>query len=788
MAVKKLLSVFLSLLLLLSFTGTLAQAEETTSMSVEKAIQVFKQQGKTKGIVEGYIVGYTQSPSKYTKDPAKFDDTNVAIADSPNETNPDKIMPVQLPKGDVRSAVNVKDHPENIGKKVSLTGTLELYFSSPGLKSVTAHKFQGEEQNRVSDVVASPGGGEVAKGTAVTLTTNTEGATIYYTLDGSNPTNKSVRYNGRIVVNENSVVKAIAEKEGLTSSAISTFSFIIVNNEPVRIHDIQGKSHISPYKGKNVYNVEGVVTALDKNGFYIEDNQPDNDPATSEGMYVYKKDANVAVGDLIQVDGEVEEYVGPGYAERFETDLTTTEIKTSRVAVIAKDQPLPAPIVLGENGVKIPNQIIDNDAFGLFDPNEDAIDFYESIEGMRVTMPTPKIIAPQKNGNLYVTVKNSEDKVVTKYGTPLLDENQLNPERLSVKVPRDYVAKVGDTFTGDITGVVGYDYGSFRISPVTELPSVVDGGFKRVGANIQPRLDKLTVATYNIENFSANKKETTDEKVKELAYSIKYNLKMPDIIGVEEMQDNNGSINDGTTDASLSAKRIIDAVLEIRGPKYEYVEIAPSNNQDGGAPGANIRVGFFYNPSRVKLATVPKLLDKNVVRIGDENALFDSTRKPLAAEFTFQGQNVVVVANHLNSKLGDATPFGKVQPLVLKSEEKRIQLAQEVNYFVQGIQKKNANAPVVVLGDMNDFEFSKPLKALEGTILKDMLNTVPKENRYTYIHEGNAQVLDHILVTNNIAPHTVVDPVHLNSNIMKEHGRVSDHDPVLAQIDLKKAS
>lgn len=263
---------------------------------------------------------------------------------------------------------------------------------------------------------------------------------------------------------------------------------------------------------------------------------------------------------------------------------------------------------------------------------------------------------------------------------------------------------------------------------------------------------------------------------------------MPDIIGVEEMQDNNGTINDGTTDASLSAKRIIDAVLEIRGPKYEYVEIAPNNNLDGGAPGANIRVGFFYNPSRVKLATVPKLLDKNVVRIGDENPLFESTRKPLAAEFTFQGQNLVVVANHLNSKIGDATPFGKVQPLVLKSEEKRVQLAQEVNNFVQGIQKKNTNAPVVVLGDMNDFEFAKPLKTLEGTILKNMLNTVPKENRYTYIHEGNAQVLDHILVTNNIAPHTIVDPVHLNSNIMKEHGRVSDHDPVLAQIDLKKAS
>ncbi len=63
----------------------------------------FSEHGKSKGVVEGYIVGYTQSPSKYTRDPAKFGDTNVAIADSPDETNPEKGMPVQLPKGDVRA-------------------------------------------------------------------------------------------------------------------------------------------------------------------------------------------------------------------------------------------------------------------------------------------------------------------------------------------------------------------------------------------------------------------------------------------------------------------------------------------------------------------------------------------------------------------------------------------------------------------------------------------------------------------------------------------------------------
>lgn len=215
MDVKKIAIIFLSLALMVSFTGIVAKAEESGTLSVNEAIQLFQNHGTSKGIVEGYIVGYTQSPSKYTKDPAKFGDTNVAIADSPNEINPDKIMPVQLPKGEVRTAVNVKDHPENIGKKVRLTGTLELYFSSPGLKSVTAYKFQDETENRVSDVVASPNGGEIAKGTAVTLTTDTAQAEIYYTLDGSAPTNKSIRYNEPIVLNENSVITAIGVKKGL---------------------------------------------------------------------------------------------------------------------------------------------------------------------------------------------------------------------------------------------------------------------------------------------------------------------------------------------------------------------------------------------------------------------------------------------------------------------------------------------------------------------------------------------------------------------------------------------
>ncbi|KEK20137.1 endonuclease [Bacillus manliponensis] len=788
MTLKRIVAILISFTLFLLCTDVITKAEASRMLTVKEAIEVFQTNGKSNEVVEGYIVGYTQSPSKYTKDPAKFGDTNVAIADSPDETNPANIMPVQLPKGEVRAAVNVKDKPENVGKKVRLTGTLDSYFSSPGLKEVTAYEFEGETQNRVKQVVATPNGGTVQKGTAVTLATETEGANIYYTLDGTEPSTESSLYKESITVNGNLVIKAIAVKEGMEAAPVMTFSFQVATEEAIRIHDIQGKSHTSPYDDQKVSGVEGVVTAVDTYGFYMQDPKPDNDPATSEGIYVYKKGAGVAVGDAVAINGQVEEFVGPGYADKFKTDLTITEIKASEVTVTAQNVEKPTAIVLGKNGLQLPADIIDNDAFSTFDPSEDAIDFYESLEGMLVTAPSPTIIAPQKHGNLYVTVNNGTNKVTTKFGTPLLQADNFNPERLSIKVSRDYVAKVGDQFTGDITGVVGYDYGAYRVTPATELPTVTDGGFKQAGTSIQPRLGKLTVATFNIENFSANEKETSDEKVQKLAYAIKYNLRMPDIIGIQEMQDNNGTVNDGTTDASQSAKRLIDAIKAIRGPEYEYVEIAPQNNVDGGAPGANIRVGFLYNPSRVKLAKNPKLLEESVVRIGENSDAFASSRKPLAAEFQFRGERVVVISNHFNSKLGDASPFGKIQPLVLQSEEKRVEIAKEVNAFVSDIQKRHKDAAVVVLGDMNDFEFSKPLAALKGDIMQNMLETVPEENRYTYIHEGNAQVLDHIFVTNNLAPHTVVDPVHMNTNGMKEHGRVSDHDPVLAQIDLKKAS
>ena len=98
--------------------------------------------------VKAYIVGFV--PEK-TIDDAKFTAegceavSNVLIAASADETSVDNVMPVQLPVGDVRNAINLKDNPTNIKQEVVLCGNIETYFGKTGLKSVVWAKLGDKE-------------------------------------------------------------------------------------------------------------------------------------------------------------------------------------------------------------------------------------------------------------------------------------------------------------------------------------------------------------------------------------------------------------------------------------------------------------------------------------------------------------------------------------------------------------------------------------------------------------------------------------------------------------------
>ena len=118
-----------------------------------------------------------------------------------------------------------------------------------------------------------------------------------------------------------------------------------------------------------------------------------------------------------------------------------------------------------------------------------------------------------------------------------------------------------------------------------------------------------------------------------------------------------------------------------------------------------------------------------------------------------------------------------------------MQQATEVRDFVDRIVAADRHANVVVLGDLNDFDFSAPIDALTSTgHLVDLPRTLPIAERYTYVFEGNSEVLDHILLSPSLAfagspcgckPLFDYDPVHLNAEF---NDQVSDHDPQVVRL------
>ncbi|MDI2587546.1 endonuclease [Psychrobacillus sp. NEAU-3TGS] len=658
-------------------------------------------------------------------------------------------------------------------------------------------------------VIANPGSGTFVGGTTVTLSTTTVGAEIYYTEDGTEPTKESTKYTAPIEIKKDTTIKAVViTAEG--SSEVKSFEYKITDS--LQIHDIQGAGHATSFDGKTVEGIQGVVTySFELSGstyYHIQtpDELADNDPNTSEAILLYsgKNKWPIKVGDLVSVTGKVSEYAYDGYSDANQTDLKTTQINVrndqgGKVEVIKNGVTLPAPIIIDETKMALAK--IDSDNLTVFNPTVDAIDFWESIEGMRVEVGNVKAVAPQEHGDLVTLLENAPTNSL--HGGVLYEEGNQNPNRIQFRLEpngpgRDFEVATGDKFNGPITGVVGYSFQNFKIYvSLDEMKAAhTKGTAKPEKTTIAKSEDKLTIASYNLENFSNNTKSTSNDKASKLARAIANDMQSPDIVGVTEVQDNNGE-DSGDSKADQSYARLIAAIKAAGGAQYKYVNIDPVNNQDGGAPNANIRVGFLYNPERVKLtegissgnATTAVgyqdgKLTLNPGRIDPTNSAFNSSRKPLAAQFDFKGESVIVIANHWNSKSGDTPLFGSIQPPKYDSETQRHKIANIVYNFVEDIKTKNPDANVVSLGDFNDYQFSQSLKIHEGSLMTNMINKVETADRYTYLYQGNSQVLDHILVTKNLESKTKIDILHINADFTDMAGRASDHDPVMVQIDL----
>ncbi|WP_327690844.1 endonuclease/exonuclease/phosphatase [Streptomyces sp. NBC_00461] len=598
--------------------------------------------------------------------------------------------------------------------------------------------------------------------------------------------------------------KSSARLAALTVAAVCTAASAVALTSPahadsVRIHDIQGSTRTSPYAGQKVTDVAGIVTGVrtygSSKGFWIQDPNPDDNPATSEGVFVFTSSApKVAVGDSVTVTGTVSEFVPGGTSSG---NQSLTEITKPTVTVVSSGNAVPAATVIDAKSVPsrytpAGDTAANNSVNGLtLQPKKYALDFYESLEGMNVQVRNTRVVtATDPYTELWVTVKSHENPT-RRGGTLYGSYDSQNTGRLQIQslgaTAAFPVANVGDTLTGTTTGPMDYNqFGGYTLV-ANEIGTLKSGGLTRETTKKQSR-GELAVATYNVENL-----DPSDKTFDAHAAAIVNNLQSPDIVSLEEIQDNNGATDDGTVAADVTVNKLIDAIVAAGGPKYDWRSINPVNDQDGGEPGGNIRQVFLFNPERVSFTDraggdsttavgVTKVQGKAQLtaspgRVAPADDAWKSSRKPLAAEFVFHGKTVFVIANHLNSKGGDQGLTSQYQPVVRSSEIQRHAQATLVNAFVKNILDVQKNADVIALGDMNDFEFSGTAQILEGDgALWSAIKSLPRSERYTYDYQGNQQVLDQILISPAIRRGCdfAYDSVHVNSEF---NDQISDHDP-----------
>ena len=575
---------------------------------------------------------------------------------------------------------------------------------------------------------------------------------------------------------------------------------IACSTERVRIYQIQGAAHTSPLAGNEVRGVRGIVTVLataqPRTGFWIQDPEGDADDATSEGLFV-AWNGPVEPGQEVEVDGRVKEHAD----EQRGGDLTVTTLEATEVRIVSSGRPLPPPVRLGASGRRPPSAI-DDDGLTVFEPSSDAIDFYESLEGMRVEIGDAVVVgATTRHGDIAVVADHGTGvEPRTRRGGVLLRENG-NPEclllssRLLGSSPQ---LEVGSLFEGPVKGVVDYDYSNFKVLP-DAWPTTKPVEVTRDVTDLRPTENQVTVATLNVFNLSADDEAS---KFEQLAEVIVNHLASPDVVALQEVQDANGPDDDGLVDASATFAALLAAVGAAGGPTYDFRQIDPEDGADGGQPGANIRVGLLFNPARVDFVDRGQAGPRDEVtveagprgarlshspgRVSPMDPAFEESRKPLAAELAFRGRSFFVIVTHLNSKSDDDPLMGQRQPPRRPTETQRAEQVKALRQLMDTLLDVDETARVVVIGDMNELPHRAPMQSLTATRWVNLIEQVAAEDRYTFNFLGTSQVLDHVVVSPALAERSApeIDVVHVHADFAHAH-RGSDHDPVVARLTLE---
>ncbi len=575
---------------------------------------------------------------------------------------------------------------------------------------------------------------------------------------------------------------------------------------------LQGTSHLSPAAQTAVRDIAGIVTAVASDGFWMQD-AGDGNPLTSDAIYVFRGTRlnKPRVGDAVRVSGQVQEF-RPGGAGGA-NNLTTTRIDTAGAFAalggwsrVSSGNSLPPPILIGSGFLPptiiapTPGNIESNSGYRL-QPATYAIDFFEALEGMRVAIASAVSVGPRSRFGELAVIASAQvgvpGVITAPRGGVVVGAGQFNGHRILLddRLFATPAVHVGARLAG-IVGLLDYGFGNYMLQvtqPVTVLANPLARGVATIGPG------RIGLASYNVENLGGG---PSPARVVAIAAQIVQALGAPQLIALQEIQDDDGATNSGNVAADATLTRLCNELNTLTGRSYRHVVVDPLDQADGGIPGGNIRQAFLYDAARVGFAgPVGGTLDAVRVGAGPDgrarlnlgagrldplHPAFANSRKPLVAAFTIDGQQILVINNHFNSKGGDQPLFGPRQPPMEPSAKQRLAQAQVVARFVASILAIDPQSHIVVTGDLNDFPFADSLAPLRAAGLLNLTDNLPEAERYSYNHDGNLQALDHMFVTRNLLNKGALSYtiVHVNAEFSD---RLSDHDPVLLTFSLSPA-
>lgn len=579
------------------------------------------------------------------------------------------------------------------------------------------------------------------------------------------------------------------------------------------IPEIQGNGMASPFVGTTVITT-GIVTGRKTNGFFVQDPVGDGNNNTSDGIFVFTSStpSGVAVGDFVQLTGGVSEFESSSSDEPDGVSppdpKTATEITGATIAVMSSGNPLPPAL--------------DATALSIFDPAATSRGAQlEKYEFMRVSVTSITVSEPTNEGGEFWGVEPPRARPFRDPGIEAGDPVPAADDGLYAGSPPPFPPTFDGNFervmvdsddaitaanvrrvpvqvsTGAIvTGISGpLDFAGFStyriVLDASESPGVTPGITAAVPVPVRTA-GEFTIGHANLENFSSS----NVDRLNKASLFIRNVLRTPDILGVIEI-DNLNSLQ------QLAAE--VNADASDPGVNYVAYISETANSQD---------IGYLVNDARVDVLGTPQQYNAaaTFTYCNENDTLHDRPSLILTANMPRAGGGMVsvtVILNHTKSLLGvdSPRPFGTCGTGTqgARNREKRRLQAEDIANLIQAHSTEN----LVVLGDLNAFDVNDGLGDIVGTFkgspaapqnvvepsvdswtytLVDMLPTLLASERYSYTFEGNAQVLDHVLINSLMqAQNTRFAYSRNNADFSESYAadasrpeRLSDHDAPVA--------